>query len=248
MRDMIIFKNSEEKYTTLTEYKEAIPENFKEKMEDKVIYFEKDKSDSSLKKQLLAEGIHCLETEEHIDPHFMQHVEMHKKGEHSYKFTAIDSEIENLLAGENTTDTDLKIKDLFKLILVGEDKKEEDKDAAPVPGDLDIDVRNIKNSSSPAYFKIDESMKRLQQMTKSMGNQSSAFPIKKTLVINPNSELIKNAYKIWEKGDNKELAKKLCFHVKDLATISSEGLDQKDRSGFVGRSQELIQELTGMLS
>ncbi len=251
MREMIIFKNSDGKYQTMTEYTTSVPENYKDKLKDKIIYFEKEKSDHSLRAQLLSEGIHCLETEEHIDPHFMQHVEMRKQGDSSYKFAAIDSEIENLLEVGNASDTDLKIKDLFKLILVGDDKKKDDKNDKDgddfFSSNLEIEVKNIKNTTSPAYFKVDESMKRLQQMTRSMGNQNGSFPIKKTLVVNPGSELIKNAYKIWEKGENKELAKKLCLHVKDLATISSVGLEQKDRTAFVGRSQELIQELTGLI-
>ena len=78
MRERIIFKNSEDKHITLPEYLESVPENYKEKMEDKVIYFEKDKSDISLKNQLLAEGVQTIEIDDYIDPHFMQHVEMKK--------------------------------------------------------------------------------------------------------------------------------------------------------------------------
>ena len=55
IRDHIIFKNSEGKYVTLPEYRESIPETYKTKVGDKVIYFEKGKSDPALRSQLLSE-------------------------------------------------------------------------------------------------------------------------------------------------------------------------------------------------
>ena len=117
MRDKIIFKNAEDKFINLGEYKESIPQNYREKLADKVIYFEKDKSDIAFKKSTPSEGIQTIETDDYIDPHFMQHVESRKVGENSITFTSIDSEIANLLGTENTTDSDLKIKDLFQAIL-----------------------------------------------------------------------------------------------------------------------------------
>jgi len=86
-------------------------------------------------------------------------------------------------------------------------------------------------------------MKRFRNMAKSMG-QDSTFPVKKTLVVNPNNPLIKNALRIWEKGDQEPLVKKICHHVEDLATISSEGLKDNEREMFVSRSQSLIEELS----
>lgn len=236
MRKYVLFKNSEFKLVTLGEYQTSIPETYKEKLKDKYIYFEKNNSDESLRKQLLAEGIHVLETDNYIDPHFMQHAEYSKQDDKSFKFASIDSEVENLLEANAATPEDMKIKEFFKQVLVGDDKEIEAK--------LDVDVKNLKNSSSSAYFKVDENMKRFQQMTKSMGNAGFAMPLKKTLVVNPNNPLIKNALKIWEKGEKKGLAEKICHHVQDLASISSEGLTPEEKEKFVSRSQDLVQELS----
>jgi len=259
MREMVLFKNSENKYVTLQEYQESIPTIYADKLKEKVLYFEKNKSDNALRKQLLEEKIQSIEVDDHIDPHFMQHVEFKKVNDKNanIKFISIDTEIENVLGTEATNETDMKIKDLFKNILVGpeekkEDKNEENKDEnenqeAPVSNfnnSLEVEIAKIKNSSAPAYFKVDEQMKRYQKMAKSMGQSESVFPIKKTLVLNPNNSLIKNALKIWEKGDNQQLVEKLCHHVEDLASISSEGLKDEDKDKFVLRSQELIQELS----
>ncbi len=236
MRRFVLFRNSENKLVTLEEYQASVPEAYREKLKDKYVYFEKNQSDEALRKQLLAEGIHVLETDQYIDPHFLQHAEMSKLGEQSFKFSAVDSEVENLLDAAQTTPEDMKVKDLFRQILVGDNKE--------IEGKLDVDVKNLKNSSSSAYFKVDEHMKRFQQMTKSMGNTAFSMPIKKTLVVNPRNALIQNALKIWEKGEKKDLAEKICHHVQDLATLSSEGLTSEDKEKFVTRSQALVQELS----
>jgi len=231
MRKLVLFKNSENKLITLEEYQTSVPESYKEKLKDKYVYFEKNQSDESLRKQLLSENIQVLETDQYIDPHFMQHAETSKLGEQNFKFVDIASEVENLLDTATTTEQDMRVKDFFRQILEVENK-------------LDVDVKNLKNASSSAYFKVDENMKRFQQMTKSMGNSNFAFPIKKTLVVNPQNTLIQNALKIWEKGEKKDLAEKICHHVQDLASLSSEGLSSEDKEKFVSRSQALVQELS----
>lgn len=236
MRKLVLFKNSDNKLVTLEEYQASIPDAYKEKLKDKYVYFEKNLSDESLRRQLLADGIQVLETDQYIDPHFMQHSEMKKIGEQSFKFAAIDSEIENLLDAGDTSADDIKVKDFFKSVLVGDNKELEAK--------LDVEVKSFKNASSSAYFKVDENMKRFQQMTKSMGQSAFSLPIKKTLIVNPRNVLIQNAYKIWEKGEKKDLAEKMCHHVQDLATLSSEGLTSEDKEKFVTRSQQLVQELS----
>ncbi|MBL6988574.1 MAG: molecular chaperone HtpG [Bacteriovoracaceae bacterium] len=261
MRERVIFKNSDGDYVTLSEYSDSVPESYQEKMKDKVIYFEKGSSDWSLRTQMLQEGLHAIETDDHIDPHFMQQVETKKQNDLEYKFASIDSEIGTILASEATSSDDVKIKELFQKVLVGISQKDEEKgkdedsskqgddkaEAAPVtpPGldnPLEVEVQKLKNTNAPAYFKVDEQMKRFRNMAKSMG-QTDAFPIKKTLVINPNNILIKKALLFSEKGGQEELVDKLCHHVEDLATISSEGLKNENKEQFVNRSQNLIEEL-----
>ena len=249
MRDKVIFKNSEKKYVTLPEYTDSIPETYKEKMKDMVLYFETGASDPSLQKQLLSEGIHAIETDNHIDPHFMQHVEAQKKGDNEYKFSSVDAQVGEILETESASPEDIKVKDLFEKVLGLTPKKEENEENKEAPmndfmkDSMEVEVKKIKNSSSPAYFKIDEQMKRFSKMASSMG-QNQSFPVKKTLVINPKNALIQNALKIHEKGNNESIVDMICHHVEDLATISSEGLKNEDKEKFVERSQNLIKELT----
>lgn len=239
-REIALFKNTSSKFVTLKEYQEAIPEKYKEKMKNKIIYFEEGNSSEALRTQLMTEGIEVLTMDNYIDPHFMQHAEMHKIGDNEVKFLVIDNAIEEILETLNLSAEDTKIKDLFTEILVP--SKDENKD-------LEVEVKNFKNQAGAAYFKVDQHMKRFQQMTKQMGGDNAfSMPLKKTLVLNPNNALVKNAYKLWDKKDdkNKDLAKKIAFYIKDLADISSGGLKEEEKSNFVTRSEELISELSNL--
>lgn len=235
MRDKILFANKEKKYFTFEEYANAIPEAYAEKMKGKVVYFEEGKSDESLRSQFESEGIPVLNTESYIDPHFMQHAEMQKKGDLETKFLLVDNAIEEIFESENVSEEDMKLKDIFAEVLT---PKEEDK------ANYEIDVKKFKNNTSAAYMKVDQQMKRMKQMTQQMGNSQFDFPVKKTLVLNPASSLVQNVFKLWGKDDKKDLAKKLVFHIQDLAQISGEGLGDDERAQFVTRSQELVSELT----
>lgn len=241
MRERILFKNNEDKLITLAEYKESIPAEYKEKIGNKVIYFENGQSDNALREQFKAENIDVISTDHYIDPHLLQHLEMKKQGDDEIKFMLVDSAIEEVFTAENATDEDMKIKDLFEEVLMG--KTEDDKKKS----NLEIEVKSFKNSASSAYFKVDEQMKRFKQMSAQMGGGANFdMPIKKTLVLNPKSNLIKNAFKLWDTDKNKDLATKIVHHVQDLANISGEGLTDAQRSDFVNRSQDLISELTNI--
>ena len=87
-------------------------------------------------------------------------------------------------------------------------------------------------------------MKRFQQMTKAMGNAGMEMPSKKTLVLNPSHNLVKNAFKLAD--SKKDLSEKICHHIQDLAAISGEGLTDDKRKDFVHRSQDLISELSNL--
>lgn len=237
MRKYVLFRNTDGKLVTLEEYQASIPETYKEKLKNRYITFDKLTGDESLRKQLQAEGVQTLEIDNYIDPHFTQHAEMKKLGEEEFKFTSVDTVVEELLHSGETTADDIRVKEFFEKVLVNDTTKMT----------LDVDVKSLKGSTSSAYFKIDEQMKRFREMTKAMGNAANAFPVKKTLVVNPQNPLVKNALKIWEKGDKKELAEKIAYYVQDLANLSSEGLTPEEKEKFVGRSQNLVAELSNFV-
>ncbi len=245
MRERVLFKTNDKKLLTLPEYRENIPAEYKEKLGQTILYFEKNKTNHSLNAQLTEHKLEAVELDDHIDPHFIQHLEYKKSGDFECKFSSVDAEIDNLLGSESTSADDVKVKELFSKILHPEAAtKKEGEEAMPDMGD-DIEIAKIKNSPYPAYFKIDEQMKRFAKMAQSMG-QNSTFPIKKTLVINPQNPLVQMALKMEEKGTHPELVAGLCKHVEDLALISSEGLEGAEKDAFVKRTSGLVGQLAGL--
>lgn len=236
MRSRVLFETAENKLITLKEYSDLIPKDFQEKLKDKIIYFEKNSSDESLKKKLILEKIPVILTDDYLDPHFMQHVEFKKQGDTEFKFSAIDTEVENLFESANTTPEDLKIKEFFDEIL---SPPKAEGDTAEY-----IELKKV-SAMAPAYFKVDQAMKRFQNMNKTMGNSQFEIPVRKTLVVNPDNNLVKNAYKLWN-GDKKDLAKDLCFYIQDLAELSSEGLTGEKKENFVTRSQSIMEQLSNL--
>ncbi len=248
MRERIVFKNTDGKFVTAEEYQESIPEEFKEKLKGKIVYFEKEKSDANLRNMLKAKGVMAVEMDEYIDPHFMQHFEMKSmgtEGKEPLRFASLDAVFEELMSDDSNKEEDQKVQEVFNTVFkLGQDEnKKDEKDATPDFGKtFDVEVKRLSGNSAPGYFKVDEQMKRFAQMTKTMGQTAFNMPIKKTLVVNPESPLIKKVMGLW-KEDKCELAEKVCQHVRDLAQISSEGLSAEEREAFVSRSQDLINSL-----
>ncbi|MCY4643784.1 MAG: molecular chaperone HtpG [Bacteriovoracales bacterium] len=256
IRPSVLFKNNEGTFFTMEEYKKSIPEPLREKVGDKILTYQAESGHEALISQLQEEGISCLEIDNIIDPHFTQHVEMHPKGDLKPKFCPIDTEVENLLQGEKNEEMEKKIKSLLLEVFdIKEDKKEDgeskekDKDRDTVVSSdsdtLGVEVKSLKTVHAPAYFKIDHQMKRFQEMTKAMGQTPFNRPLKKTLVVNPNNPLVQNALRLWE-GEKKDLAKKICHHIQDLAHLSGEGFEEGQKDAFVRRSQDLVKELSNL--
>ncbi len=235
---LVVFPSNLEKFLTVKEYTEAIPADFKEKLKEKVIFFEKGKSDLSLVKKLTEQKIPAIEIDSYIDPHFTQHTEMKPADkEQKLKFCSVDEEYENLFGTDVSEEEVKKIQTLFEAHLP---KSKDDKEAA---NEYAIEVKGIKEASSAAYLKVDQSMKRFQQMTQSMGQSSFSMPLKKTLVVNPLHPLVQNLLKLQEKGQNEELVQDLCHQVQDLAAIGQEGLEDNERIDFISRSQSIMERL-----
>ena len=239
LRDFIVYPTNKNTFVTFQEYQDSIPAEYKEKMKGKILSYPRGQGDISLINTLDEKGLMSVETDDVIDPHFTQHVEIKGKEEQKIKFSPIDEEIENLLKTETSEEEVKEVKDVFNQAF---GIKEEDENKP-----LSVEVVSFTETGSPAYFKLDHQMKRFEAMTRNFGGESPfAMPARKTLVVNPKNQLVQNALKLFKTDANKELGKKLCFHVQDLAQISGEGLDNKDKDIFVKRSQELLSELTNL--
>ena len=259
MLPYVLFKGARGSFLTLEEYGKGVPERHREKLKDRYVYFERGRSDHALRDQLAGEGVESLETDGLIDPHFLQHLEVrgvpgkdggNGEGRKELHFESVDNAVQRVLETEGATGEDMKVKELFEGALAPKDGGGKDgggKDGGGGDGaGKEVELGKVKDAGTPAWLKTDERAKRLRKMAGTLGRGEDAFPLKRTLVVNPNNPLVRNALRIHEKGGNKELAAKLCRHIEDLAMVGSEGLEDARREGFVRRGQELLSELSGL--
>ena len=239
MRGRVVFKGSDGGWATMEELRSRVPDALREKLGDKILYFEKGHGDWGLLEQARELGVPVVEVDDHIDPHFLQHCEVREVGGRKETFSSLDSEISRIAGEDAVGGDDVKVRELFEKVLGGK--------GDPSGQGMEVEVRKFKTGTSPAFFKVDERMRRLSRMAESMG-QESTFPVKRTLVVNPNGPLIRNILGLHEKGGRESLVEKLCHHVGDLASISGQGLEDGERDAFIRRTQDLMQELTGDLA
>ncbi len=233
IRAQVLLKSSNEKFMTIEEVQAAVPAELKEIFKDTIIYAEQGKFDPTLLKTVTEKGLSVILTDSYIDPHFTQHLEAQPLKDQKIQFLALEEAVEKIIGETATSPEDIKVKDFFAQTLEAEKND-----------NLEVETKKLQNSATAAYFKVDQQMKRFQQMTRTMGQTDFTMPLKKTFIVNTSHPLIQNALKLSETKDQKKVAEKICHHVFDLATLSSEGLDSAARETFVTRSQELMSELS----
>lgn len=242
MRPYLIFESLEATKITLSEYSEKIPENYKDKLKGKVVYFNKKDSDVSLKAKFTEEKVPFIETDDKLDSHLLQHLEVkeHKDFTEKVKFSSIDEEFENIFDSVKAEPAWEKIKELFNKYIG--DSKDEKK-----PGKLNVEVKDFGPTTGPGYLKVDSQMKRFKEMSKMMGQSDFDMPMEKTLILNASNNLVQSILKLSNSKENETVVDHLCHHVHDLALLSSEGLEDKNKEVFIHRSESILSKLTEMV-
>lgn len=224
--DYILFKNYDDKYLTIPEYTSLIPENFKEKLKEKILTYPEEMPASNLLNELKQNNIPCVGMDSYMDQHLTQHLEMKAK-DHKFKFCTIDSEYENLFTEKvENEESEAEMKELFETSLktLGDNYK--------------VEFKNFNIENGPAYLKEDAQMKRFANMTQSMGN-GMAFPVPQTLVVNHKHPLVTKT-KNYLSENNKELAGILAEQIRDLSRLTQGTLPNADVAKFVQRTENLL--------
>ncbi len=219
VKDIIIYKDINDKYITLDNYLEG---------DTKTVYYV---SDTKVQAQYInmfkEQGQNALIMPSVMDTHFISFLETKLDG---VKFERIDSSISDAVSDEkkDETDKDKALVELFKNTLNDENLK--------------FEVRGLKNAGIPALILLSEQSRRMQEMYKSMGQQMSymanMFHDEFTLVINSNNELIQKIDTLAD--DDKTLA---IEHIYDLAKISNAPMTGEQMTKFIERSQKLLGKL-----
>jgi molecular chaperone HtpG len=222
VKDVIIYKDLNDKYVTLDEYLDG--------KEEKDIYYVSDpKTQSQYINMFKNQGLNAVVLPSMMDNHFISFIEMKQQG---VKFKRIDSAVNDISENEEKDDAakeqDNKLIEKFKNEINDETLK--------------IEVQSLKDKSIPAVILLGEQSRRMQEMYRSYGQQMAGmadmFKDEFTLVLNSNNELIKKIDTL-----NDEDANLVIDHVYDLAKISHSPLPSEQMTKFIERSNKLLEKL-----
>jgi molecular chaperone HtpG len=231
VKDIIIFKTTNDEYVTLKEYLERN----KEKHENKVFYITDERQQAQYIKLFKEQGMEAVNLSTMIDNHFIQFLEMEEK---DVKFLRIDSDISDSLKNIDDNKDDEAVKELseglekiFKESLNNENLK--------------LQVEALKAESVPAMVLLSEQSRRMQDMAKNYGgfNFGGMYENEETLVLNRNNSLIRSLISLKDKEDRKEDVQLICEHVYDLALMSHKHLEPDAMNKFIERSNKILSRL-----
>ncbi|TGM89108.1 molecular chaperone HtpG [Leptospira levettii] len=231
MKDHIIFKNSENGFSTVSEYWEKN----KEKNQNKIFYANETEMGSVYMELLKSQGLEALLVDSKIDSHLIQHLEGKNP---DWKFQRVDSEIADQILDKdskaeivnesNETESN-RITKLFEVSL-------------PKEG-VEVKVEALKSVDVPGVILLPEFMRRMTEMNSMFNKEDTKSMLKShTLMVNSKSPLVKSALQAFE-GVNPEKGKKLARVIYDLSLLSAKVMDEKEVSEYTKRTTEFLQEI-----
>ena len=231
-----LFKDTDDKYYTIEEYKALIKENQTNKDKMLVYLYATDKDDQYTNiENAKAKGYNVLMMDGILDPHFISAYEQkegEKGGDNRAMFARVDS---------NTIDK-LIVKD-DKEAASGLDDKQKETVKAAFEKVIDkvkfnVEFSNEGAEAAPVEVTQNEWMRRMKEMEQMGGGPMSFYgsmPDSYTLMLNTNSPVITGLL------DKDETAQEATIRqIYDLALLSKNLLKGKDLSEFVKRNLEKL--------
>ena len=249
IKDYVLFKDLDDKYSTLKEYLETIPEPeveaevVEEGKEDeksseeteapkKIVYYVTDlQQQSQYVKMFREQDMNAVVLLHNIDQPFVSTLEA---GDDDVKFQRIDADLTDAFKEEGDEeklkeDTET-LKELFRKA-TGKDQ-------------LEVKVEKLKNDKVSSMITLSEEARRMQDMMKmysANGMGGMELPdVGQTLVLNANNDLVQ--YLLANKdGEHSDM---FCKQLYDLAMISHQPLQADKMTEFINRSNEIMMLLT----
>ncbi len=228
VKDCLVWKNSNDEWTTVDEYIERNPEK-------KVYYHHDEKQTTHFFDMYKDKGIEILFAPSHLDTPLMSFLETKHSG---VKFQRLDGAIDDAILD----------KEKEKTVLDEQGKTEAVKIADYIKSKLSVDnleveAKSLSSHSVPAFMMISEEERRMrdyfalsgQDLPPTLGN-------KRTFVVNTNSGLIQSIQKMESKDP--ALASSLVQQLYELSLLSQRELEPGDFSAFLKRLSELLEKLT----
>ena len=231
-----LFKDTDDKYHTIEEYKTLIKENQTNKDKMLVYLYATDKDDQYTNiENAKAKGYNVLMMDGILDPHFISAYEQ-KEGEKGDDSRAMFARVDS-----NTIDK-LILKD-DKEAASGLDDKQKETLKAAFEKVIDkvkfnVEFSNEGAEAAPVEVTQNEWMRRMKEMEQMGGSPMSFYgsmPDSYTLMLNTNSPVITGLL------DKDEAAQEATIRqIYDLALLSKNLLKGKDLSEFVKRNMEKL--------
>lgn len=226
----LIWKNTEDNWTSAAEYLERN----KEKYKNKIFYtHEKDSHFLSLFKE---KKIEVLYVNSHIDIAVLNLLE----SKLSTKFQRIDGDIDESILDPS------KEKTLLDASGKSESSKIADFFRQNLEKDLKVEAKSLSSETIPAFLLLKEDERRLRDYLHATKQDMQNFPTEKTLVINTNSKLINKVYSL--KNKNLDLAKDLILQIYNLSLLSQKELSPNSLPTFIAHSTSLLEKLTDSIN
>ena len=216
MKDIILYKTTDDKYVTLNEYLE----NAKEKNKNTVYYASNPEVQAQYIAMFKGEGIEVLLLPYALDSHFISFLEYKNN---DVKFKRIDSSVEDTI--DKSAESDTELIDLFKECIGDKDLK--------------VETASLATSDMPAIINLSEETRRMQEMSAMLGSAMPNMPEDKKLIINTSSDIVKKI----KVGGDKELNNLICNYIYDLALLAHKPLSSEQMTAFLKRSNDILMKI-----
>ena len=231
-----LFKDTDDKYYTIEEYKTLIKEQQTDKNKALVYLYATDKDDQYTNiENAKAKGYNVLMMDGILDPHFISAYEQKEgeKGDDSRAmFARVDSNTIDKLIVKDDKEAASKLDDKQKETLKAAFEKVIDKVK------FNVEFSNEGETDAPVEVTQNEWMRRMKEMEQMGGGPMSFYgsmPDSYTLMLNTNSPVITS---LLDKDEAEQEA--TIRQIYDLALLSKNLLKGKDLSEFVKRNMEKL--------
>ncbi|MCB5230808.1 MAG: molecular chaperone HtpG [Candidatus Cloacimonas sp.] len=228
VKDIILFKNSDNEFVTLGEYRER---NKDDKDVLKVLYASGEDSQSSYLKMMKELGKEVIYADTLIDNHLFQKIEM---VDDKTTFSRVDSELSDelvnkehteILDADNKSELDI-LKEIFEKGLDNTNVK--------------VDVKRLKDKEIPGLVIFNEFMRRMQEMNSIYANQQDDLLAHHDFVVNADNKIVKKLIKLNATGKDKEVSL-LTKHLHSLSLLEQKNLSGKQLQEFLDNARKVLE-------
>lgn len=231
VKDVLIWKTTEDKCLTLQEYKERN----EAKLPEKVLYAFDDKQLGHLTDLYHQKQIDILVADFRLDPYLFSTLETKNS---PLKFKRIDAEVADHLIDKEKESTVLDADGKTESTRLADFYKDR-----LVEGNFTVEAKSLANSELPALVVIDEDERRMRDYMKTIDPTGKmGLDSKRTLVLNTNNALVSSLPQLELKDP--VLAKELAQEVIDISLLSQREMNPESLQVFIKRTTQIIEKLT----